>query len=31
VRPVLDWCGALVAGLAIGLVSAVARALRERR
>ena len=31
VRPVLDWRGALAAGLAFGLVSAVAKALRERR
>ena len=30
VRPVLDWRGALVAGLAIGLVSAAAKVLRER-
>ena len=31
VRPVLDWRGALVAGLAIGFVSAAAKVLRERR
>ena len=31
VRPVLDWRGALVAGLAFGLVSAAAKVLRERR
>lgn len=31
VRPILDWRGALVAGLAIGLVSAASKVLRERR
>jgi hypothetical protein len=31
VRPVLDWRGALVAGLAFGLVSAGVKVLRERR
>jgi hypothetical protein len=30
VRPLIDWRGALAAGLALGLVGAVARALRER-
>ena len=31
VRPLLDWRGALAVGLAIGLVSAAAKVLRERR
>ena len=31
VRPVLDWKGALVAGLAFGLVSVLVRALRGSR
>jgi hypothetical protein len=31
VRPLLDWRGALAAGAAIGLVSVIAKAVRERR